>query len=374
MNFKFLCRICFIAIVCLTLFTGCTKESYIDSYSENKDFFNYSLGNHSIVSKKQYALSAPGSKAGTDWVLSYTNDAGEEREFFYNNFSFSLSYYVRKAAHSEIRQMCLNILQEHLVQDTFEISIGIETLEFDYAEDNPDLIDLENGLRLRSFTPVYYHAFEPYNVYIYISVKDDWSRDNWDALSEQIEVPVRAISDNLSNQPEITVELESVNLNKYIVYYDSKTSVFEWNFQEDLFDEENTIDGHLLYVRRVYMQDELSFNSRGFASWNEELSEYCFTDWKYLIFAVLQAKDLVEQKDLNPGTGGPNVGITYEWDMNGVRYILTGFDHEMSRGLYRENEQVLDANASQMDMSLFEEVTGTHVHYDEDKRGIYIEW
>lgn len=345
-------------LVLLSL-AGCVTRHNNDLMWEVEDYLSYSLGEFTYEKEKYVRANSPIPHAdhGYQWTVEYADDAGRAQTFVFNNtteFDGQLLDYARELMQAQATE---DLLPRHFSEEEIK-DMRLRIAVRDAYDDDREvylatLSALPSGLCLKSLTPAELH--HDWQMQFSFSADTEAEGKALEGIKRKIEDCLRDAMAYLDD-PGLTFTLTGKDTDhSYVLRNDGGS--FVWEVYGDLADAANMVDGRLMVVRKLYVEDTLIMDVDMF--WDKGTGEYHVDP--YYVTKVLDA-----------------LGIAYETQDHGKSYTwqIDGDDFEMNRSegsILRNGKSIITYKfnpSTDINLSVFAEMTGTQVVYDEAARAI----
>lgn len=352
-----------LALLGLFLWSGCVTVSNQDYARDYKTYLKYSLGEYALE-KSEYRRTStpiPHIYRGKQWKASFLDGEGNGRLFVFHNIDPFQSQVVRYALEEAERQIKDRIITNHFTyEEQKDLRIFVSVHIPQYWE-NPQIISPKKGLRLSHISPE--ELWRNWNArFRFSAMERSGDPEIRQKLQGRIENMMRDVI-ACGNNPDFTFFLQGEHSDdSYTCFFQQKENGFLWRLQGDILDEENTKNGRLQMVRRLYIGDKLYIMENG-GRYHEETGEYHISPL-YLYAALEDFQIEKENIDAQRGIYGWNIGEKhFELDsvektlsIDGKNILSYPFDHQ-----------------SGINMSAFAAMLDTGIRYDGRLRAIVVE-
>lgn len=367
-------------LLCVFSLTGCTYREE-DLYAQHKEYLNYTLGEHTIEKEKRNFGSKGGYTPvyGYQWTLSYSDSTGATRIFVFNNIDPFEEQLVKEAGRVIAEQAKDVLIPKYFAQydaETLSMNITINVdkrYHINGTEMNlKQLSDPTTGLSLRSLTLEEFKNIFQYQLRVSGSTQADELAEI-DEIKPNIEGFILNVILYFNDQSLTEVHMNQSYSNprdpysQFVVFYNRDADIFTWTTADDLRDDSSMIDGRLTQVWKVYIGNTLYKMDYSYVNkWNEQLGEYMVSI--PCLGNTLDAKGILFETD-----DDSNHPSLYRWSMGGNTYEVNLSEYTV----LKNGENIIGYKCTfdgGINASVFEEITGTVVRFDEETRALYITW
>lgn len=378
-----------LSILLASITTGCSEHYRTDFLKKFDSYLQYSLGEFEVIDKQEIKWRAnplPVSGTGLRWVVGFTDDRGNERDFEFRNYGYTqggdqsnFGYAVMEYAMSLGKeQIITDVLLKYFHPDeiglqeedsTNETKTSVLVMnEYPLKGDDyyTNFVHPKKGLQLKSIHPkqLIHEWGASYSFKFNTLIDDD--DDQMKELIAKIEQALRDYAKYVDNYDLLPVEVQGENYDSgYHGTYNKETDSFTWITMEDYLESLKYIDGNLKKLDNVIINGKEydvgeNYEEEGIYFFADSVN-YCAATEQYHIKDFEDILTLLEYKvsksqnysapiDWQVGTDTYTVRKLKDWSLqkNGGSNLLKYSGHECG-GISQSDLEMISNTTVNMD-------------------------